>query len=163
MPTKRLTLVALPFLLVAGIAAGCGGSSKPSSAASNADATSAATGDIPDNQTFLTFVDRRAGFSIRYPEGWARKATHDGVTFKDNFVQVHVSNGPARVTGKRQVKTTYTTQSAPNPVTGKRLKLTVDHYELARPGRRAVVELSTPVGVDNVDAYRLMIQSFKWL
>jgi len=26
----------------------------------------------------------------------------------------------------------------------------------------AIVDLGTPVGVDNVDAYRLMIQSFRW-
>jgi hypothetical protein len=29
-------------------------------------------------------------------------------------------------------------------------------------GRVAVVDLGTPRGVDNVDAYRLMIQSFSW-
>jgi hypothetical protein len=61
------------------------------------------------------------------------------------------------------VKAVYTTQSAPDPVTGKRVKLTVDRYELARGGRVATVDLGTPIGVDNVDAYRMMIQSFKWL
>ena len=35
-------------------------------------------------------------------------------------------------------------------------------YELAKDGERAVVDLGTPKGVDNVDAYRMMIQSFKW-
>jgi hypothetical protein len=87
------------------------------------------------------------------------------VTFqdKDNVVSIRISKGPATVKGKRQVKTTLSRQGPPNPVTGKRPKLMVDHYELAKPGKRAVVELSTPVGVDNVDAYRLMIQSFKWL
>jgi hypothetical protein len=60
------------------------------------------------------------------------------------------------------VKAVYTTQSAPNPVTGKRVTLIVDRYELARNGRVAVVDLGTPKGVDNVDAYRMMIQSFTW-
>ena len=60
------------------------------------------------------------------------------------------------------VKATYSTESAPNPVTGKRVSLMVDRYELAHNGRVAVVDLGTPVGVDNVDAYRMMIQSFTW-
>ena len=47
-------------------------------------------------------------------------------------------------------------------MTGKRVKLVVDRYVLGRGGRVAVVDLGTPVGVDNVDAYRMMIESFRW-
>ena len=65
--------------------------------------------------------------------------------------------------GKPAIKVTYTTTSAPNPVTGKRVVLMVDRYELARKGRVAVIDLGTPTGVDNVDAYRLMSESFTWL
>ena len=61
------------------------------------------------------------------------------------------------------VKTVYTTESAPNAVTGKRVKLIVDRYVLPGPGGRvATVDLGTPRGVDNVDAYRMMIHSFTW-
>jgi hypothetical protein len=62
----------------------------------------------------------------------------------------------------RAIKVTYTTRSSPDPVTGKSVLLIVDRYELAGPGRRATVDLGTPQGVDNVDAYRMMIQSFRW-
>jgi hypothetical protein len=62
----------------------------------------------------------------------------------------------------RGVKVTYTTVSPPNPVTDRRVKLTVDRYVLARGGKVATIDLGTPVGVDNVDAYRLMAQSFRW-
>ena len=48
-------------------------------------------------------------------------------------------------------------------MTGKRVELIVDRYELAGGGRVATVDLGTPVGVDNVDAYRMMIESFRWL
>lgn len=68
---------------------------------------------------------------------------------------VRLPSGPA-------IKATYTTESAPNPVTGKTLKLTVDRYALAHAGRIAVVDLGTPVGVDNIDAYKKLIGSFKW-
>jgi hypothetical protein len=40
--------------------------------------------------------------------------------------------------------------------------LIVDRYELGSAGRRATVDLGTPKGVDNVDAYRKMINSFTW-
>jgi hypothetical protein len=29
-------------------------------------------------------------------------------------------------------------------------------------GKVATIDLATPVGVDNVDAYRLISQSFRW-
>jgi hypothetical protein len=41
--------------------------------------------------------------------------------------------------------------------------LLVDRYQLAANGKTATVDLGTPKGVDNVDAYRLMIESYKWL
>ena len=194
--------VALPLVLVTAIASGCGGSSDKSSsgssgssgsspAALSADAKSAATGDIPDNQNFLVY--KGAVFSIKYPEGWSQKKSANGIDFKDknNLVRVAVHKGGAPTvasvkaelnklkasepTLKAQapkqinlkagpaIKVTYTTTSARNPVTGKRVVLMVDRYELAKKGRVAVIDLGTPTGVDNVDAYRLMSESFTWL
>ena len=68
---------------------------------------------------------------------------------------VTLKSGPA-------IKATYTTESAPNPVTGKSVLLIVDRYELAHAGKRATVDLGTAKGVDNVDAYRMMSNSFRW-
>jgi hypothetical protein len=166
--------------------------SAPAAGALSAEAGSTATGDIPDNQVFLVFTDRKAGYSIKYPEGWTQRGSGGNVTFQDknNLVHVIVDRGAVPSTASvaaqlmalkssnptlsfraplvvtlrstRMVKARYTTQSAPNPVTGKQVTLIVDRYELANSGRRAVVDLGTPVGVDNVDAYRLMIESFRW-
>ncbi len=153
------------------------------------EANAAATGDIPDNQVFLAFTNRPAKYSMKYPEGWAQQGSGNAVTFRDknNIVritvatakpptQASVSRDVARLTkatveqppravtisGAPAYKVVYSTVSAPNPVTGKRVTLLVDRYYLARGGRLAVVDLGTPRGVDNVDAYRLMIQSFRW-
>jgi hypothetical protein len=198
----------LPILAVASLVLGaCGGSKTsappttvrtlpPSSTvtaagpgALQAEANSAAAGDIPDNQVFLGFRNGAAGYSMKYPEGWAQRGARRQVTFRDknNIVRVVVatgaaptaasvlpevralpgaalSHGPQHLTlaGKPALKITYTTVSAPNAVTGKRVKLVVDRYYLWKKGRRAVVDLGTPEGVDNVDAYRLMIESFRW-
>src|SRR5207245_7129956 len=125
----------------------------------------------------------------KYPEGWAQSGAGLRLTFRDknNIVRVivvraprpsptsiraelarlkgvHVQKAPQELTlaGSRAFKVVYTTASTPNPVTGKRVVLTVDRYYLARGGKVAIVDLGTPVGVDNVDAYRLMIESFRW-
>lgn len=207
-------------LLLAAIAAGCGGSkhnasgspsagatTAPSSAptttaattttaagtsgpgALQAEANSAAAGDIPDNQVFLVFTNHGAGYSMKYPEGWAQRGSGGQVTFRDknNIVRIVVAQGTAptrasvraelaqlgsarvenapqamTISGRPAFKVVYSTESAPNAVTGKRVKLVVDRYYLWKGGRRAVVDLGTPVGVDNVDAYRMMIESFRW-
>ena len=166
------------------------GSASPG--ALSGEAASAATGDIPDNQVFLVFNDSGAGYLIKYPEGWTQQGSAGDVTFKDknNLVHIFITHGgaptPASVTAQLDalknrtpsltftsphtmqigsstaVKATYSTKSAPNPVTGKQVTLVVDRYELAHNGRVAVVDLGTPVGVDNVDAYRMMVHSFSW-
>jgi hypothetical protein len=164
-------------------------SSGPSASALQPEATSAATGDIPDNQVFISFRDTAAAYSMKYPEGWAQQGMGARVTFRDknNIVRVvvapgspptaasvgadlhrlrvaHVQSGPRplTITGARALKVVYTTASAPNAVTGKRVTLLVDRYYLSHAGKEAIIDLGTPVGVDNVDAYRLMVESFRW-
>ncbi len=154
-----------------------------------AETTATAAGDIPDNQVFLTFRNPAAGYSMQYPEGWALQGTGRNVSFRDknNVVRIVVTNGslptvdatraeltstpgtriernPSQLTvsGSPAIKVVYSTESAPNPVTGKRVTLVVDRYYLAHAGKEATVDLGTPRGVDNVDAYRQMIESFRW-
>ena len=141
---------------------------------------------------FLVFRNARAGYSLKYPEGWSQTGSAGSITFRDknNLVHVEVAHRPApsmsavraqlaalkRATatlsftppvsvtlgGQPAIKAVYTTQSAPNPVTGKRVTLIVDRYVLAGVGGVATIDLGTPRGVDNVDAYRMMIESFRW-
>jgi hypothetical protein len=212
---NRLGLALVIFVAAAVTLAACGGSgstaSAPSAASSTtgatsqpaptttvaasgpgalqAEAKSAATGDIPDNQVFLTFRSAAAGWSMKYPEGWAQSGSGERLTFRDknNIVRIVILSAPpptavsirselASLKGVRVVsgpkavqvhglpafKVVYTTASAPNPVTGKRVTLQVDRYYLSNAGKEAIVDLGTPKGVDNIDAYRLMIESFRW-
>jgi len=46
--------------------------------------------------------------------------------------------------------------------TGKTVTLLVDRYYFSQGSKVAVLDLGTPQGVDNVDAYRLMSESFAW-
>jgi len=196
---RRIALLLLPIVLAA-----CGSAKPPPTTtrkaaattrttttpgALQADATSAATGDIPDNQVFLAFTNARAGYSLKYPEGWAQSGGGSVVAFRDknNIIRVSLRSGqpataasvarevralakvvdvgaPVSLTlaGGIAFKVTYQTRSAPNAVTGKRVTLIVDRYVLSHAGKIAVLDLGTPVGVDNVDAYRLIAHSFRW-
>jgi len=170
--------------------ASCGSSTASSAGAS--EAASTAAGDIPDNQQFLSFHNRAGGYSISYPEGWARSGSGNDVTFQDkgNTITIKVAPGsqptPASVTAELKqeattdpclqpgtpatttagpnqvVKVTYTTQGQKSPVTGQRPKISVDRYVYFKGGKVATVDLATPVGVDNVDAYRMISESFRW-
>ena len=170
--------------------ASCGSSSASSANASEAASTS--QGDIPDNQQFLSFKNRGGGYSISYPEGWARSGSGANVTFQDksNTIAIKVASGsqptqtsvaaelkleaktdPCLTPGQPQatsagpnqvIKVTYTTEGQKSPVTGQRPKITVDRYVYFKGGKVATVDLATPVGVDNVDAYRMISESFRW-
>ena len=203
---KTILIVGAAAALAAALAAaGCGASAStsatsatPAPATSSAagaltgEAAAAATGDVPDNQVFLTVSDKAAGFSMKYPEGWAQKASGSTLTISDknNIVRVAVTGGPAptvasvtqdmqklqqstpslkarapatmTVSGHPAVKVTYTTVGAANAVTGKTVTLLVDRYYFSQGSKVAVLDLGTPQGVDNVDAYRLMSESFAW-
>jgi len=60
------------------------------------------------------------------------------------------------------VKIVYRRNSAPAEVTGRQYRDEVERYELVSGGRELIVELFGPVGADNVDAYRTMIDSLKF-
>jgi hypothetical protein len=158
----------------------------PGPGALQAEVAATGAGDIPDNQVFVAYSGK--SFSMKFPEGWTQSGRGDNVTFRDknNIVRIVIVPGGAptvasikqevaalkgatpagaptrlKLNGLPAVTLTYKTTSAPNAVTGKRLTLTVDRYELAKGGKRVVVDLGSPVGVDNVDAYRMMIQSLR--
>ncbi len=52
--------------------------------------------------------------------------------------------------------------SAPNSVTGKQYRDDVLRYELFNNGQEVVLTLTSPVGSDNVDPWRLVTQSLGW-
>jgi len=196
--TRRRLGSTLAIAAVGVSIAACGSSSSSSStsgasaSSASSEAQSAAAGDIPDNQQFLRFKNASGGYSVLYPQGWARKGSGPDLTFadKDNTVHVVISQGasptvssvsaelakeaasdPTLKPGKPQavklpsgpaVHVVYHVQGPADPVTGKRPTLMIDRYVLASKGRVATVDEATPVGVDNVDAYRMIIHSFKW-
>ncbi|HEY3317049.1 MAG TPA: hypothetical protein VGK50_01315 [Coriobacteriia bacterium] len=58
---------------------------------------------------------------------------------------------------------TYRQNGEPNAVTGKRYRLDVSRYVYFRNGIRVDLVLSSPVGADNVDPWRTISESLRWL
>jgi hypothetical protein len=150
------------------------------------------TGDIPDNAVFLTYHGSGLAFSIPYVEGWQVTPQPDGVVIrdKDSSETVAIVGPQADVAGyvsstdlpalqgqagfklikqdtlaaggSTYVHLAYHLTSPPDVVTGKQVPLTVDRYYVSGPTGLAIVSLATPDGVDNIDAFRTMIEGFRW-
>ena len=77
-----------------------------------------------------------------------------------NVTNAKVSSVP-RAAGDT-ILITYQTDSAPNAVTGKSLRLAVERYQFFRDGTEVVLTLSGPVGADNVDPWKIVTDGFAW-
>jgi hypothetical protein len=151
-------------------------------------------GDIPDNTAFLPYKSKGGRFSIKVPEGWARRSGASSVSFSSKLnvisatwkkasrppsisraksqdtqalkrsVPAFQPSGVNKVSlpGGNAVLITYRANSKQNPVTGKRYRLVIERFEFYKSGREVDLNLSSPVGADNVDPWRLVSQSFRW-
>ena len=149
-------------------------------------------GDVPDNAVFLTYHGGTPAFAIQYVEGWQVSQQADGVVVRDKDSSETVSivapqadvagyvastdlpalqaqsgfkldkQDTVKVGATNYVHLTYHLPAPPDPVTGKQVPSTVDRYYVPGATGLAIVSLSTPDGVDNVDAFRQMIDSFRW-
>lgn len=150
-------------------------------------------GDIPDNQVFITYQSP-LGFSMKVPEGWARRDAANGATFNDKYntisLMMQTRAEPLTVasvkgkelpelekTGKairisavkelklpsgRAIAVSYGSNSEPNAVTGKAIRLENDRYYFWKDGKLVTLTLSAPFGADNADQWTLMAKSFRW-
>lgn len=149
-------------------------------------------GDIPDNAVFLTYHDAAHPFSIDYVEGWQVTPTGDGVVIRDKdssetvqilasasdlTAYINATDLPAlqatdgyklmtrdtrKIHGTQIDHLQYEQLSPADPVTNKRIPSLVDRYYIAGAAGLAVISLSTPRKVDNVDAFKQMVDSFGW-
>lgn len=69
--------------------------------------------------------------------------------------EVKLPAGPA-------IRIVYTSNSEPNAVTNKQIRLENERYIYFKDGKLVTLELYAPKGADNVDQWQLMSNSFKW-
>jgi hypothetical protein len=73
-----------------------------------------------------------------------------------------VSVKDVRLPSGSAVQIAFTSNSEPNLVTSKRIRLESERYLIARDGKLASLTLSAPAGADNADQWKLMADSFRW-
>ncbi|HEY8286213.1 MAG TPA: hypothetical protein VIJ28_17650 [Chloroflexota bacterium] len=159
--------------------------------ANAASAMTRAHGDIPDSATYLTYVAPHFKVEYIEGWGRRGSGTLVTFSDKDSLERVALPSVPRgslaafvrgpelaglRHAGAVKISTPravslpggrgwylqYTIPSAPDQVTGKVVPLLTDRYYLAGRHWLAVLTLASPVGDDNVDAFRRIAHSFGW-
>lgn len=65
--------------------------------------------------------------------------------------------------GGKAILLTYQGDSAPDPVTGKVVRDAFERYTVYRVGKRVDLTLSGPTNADNVDPWRIVSDSLRWI
>jgi hypothetical protein len=149
-------------------------------------------GDIPDTQAFVTYIspsgyliDAPEGwarstqtgavmFSDKYDgeqidisrsPGSARSISQprafDRIRAHARVVRdLHAST--QTLAGSKVMRVDFTSNSAPNPVTGRSIRLDDSAYFFANGGKQAMLLLWAPAGSDNVDQWKRIVTSFRW-
>ncbi len=154
-------------------------------------AAAPARGDIPDSATYLVFTTPHYSVEYIEGWGRRTRGSATTFADKDSLEQVVLASTPrgslqafvrgpelaalrrahaTRITSPRAVNLRgghgwylqYTIPSAADPVTGKVVPLLVDRYYLAGRRQLAVLTLASPIGDDNVDAFKRIAHSFGW-
>lgn len=159
------------------------------------NSSQASSSDIPDTQTFVSYISTPGHYQLDTPEGWARTTNNMDVSYVFNIDGMQVtltksSTAPTadsvrvnqavtlQQTGRaiRDVKVSavqlpsgpavlisYTSNSDPNAVTGKQVRLENNRYFYYKNGVLATLSLWEPVGADNVDQWARISHSFTWV
>jgi hypothetical protein len=92
---------------------------------------------------------------IRAEQAENLKKTGRAVTIKD------IKKGEP--SGTAAVHVVYESNSEPDPITNKQVRLENESYFFFNNGKLAVLRLWAPLGADNVDQWRQISSSFKWM
>jgi hypothetical protein len=149
-------------------------------------------GDIPDNQAFVRYTHPAGyslevpegwartvqGEGVRFEAKLNRlsvvlrkavaaptvagvQATEVKALQKEAGVKIQ-SVSAVQLPSGSAVRVIYQAPSQPNPVTGQTLLLENHLYLLYKNGQEALLTLSAPKGADNADAWRRIVESFRW-
>ncbi|MFI5034954.1 MAG: hypothetical protein ACHQFZ_01975 [Acidimicrobiales bacterium] len=74
------------------------------------------------------------------------------------FLSLH----PVALAGGPAVLVEYRATSSPDPVTGRNYRLIVERFTFVKRTRVLILSLSSPIGADNVDPWRIISQSVRF-
>ena len=121
-----------------------------------------------DRQDGARFADKYDSVDISVAQNAARPTVQSARTNEaaalqgsDRAVEI-VAIKSVRLPAGEAVLVSYKSNSEPNAVTGKQVRLEHDRYLLYKAGQLAALDLSAPAGADNADQWKLMAESFRW-
>lgn len=121
-----------------------------------------------DRADGASFVDKLDGVVLSISKADAAPTVES--TKADYVRKLEAAGRAVRVTAVKAVKLpagsaihiVYTSNSEPNAVTNKQVRLENERYLYFRDGKLVTLELYAPKGADNVDQWQLMSSSFRW-
>jgi len=69
---------------------------------------------------------------------------------------------PVKLPAGPAIRISYGSNSDPNPVTNKAIRLENDRYYFWKDGKLVSVNFSAPAGADNADQWDMMAMTFRW-
>lgn len=117
----------------------------------------------------VTFVNKFDGVKVHV--AFAAAAPTAASAQANEVKQIQSQGHAVTITGVSQVNLParkavvikYTSNSDPNPVTNKRVRLENVTYLYYKNGKEAQLTVWAPLGADNVDQWNRMSKSFRWL
>jgi hypothetical protein len=123
----------------------------------------------PEYSSDVTFVHNYDGVSVHIAPASAPPTAASVQANEVKQIEAHVRAvkvtgvSEVNVTGGKAVLVRYQSNSDPNAVTNKQVRLENVTYIFFRNGKEAMLTMWAPLGADNVDQWNLMANSFRWL
>ena len=123
----------------------------------------------PEYSSDVIFVNKYDGVSVRVVPALSPPTAASVQAKEANLILSHVRAGTitgiseANLPAGKAVVVKYTSNSDPNPVTNKRIRLENVTYIFYRNGKEAMLTMWAPRGADNVDQWNRIANSFRWL
>jgi hypothetical protein len=123
----------------------------------------------PEYSSDVTFVHNYDGVSVHVAPAPAPPTAASVQANEAKQIQAHVL--AATITGVSEVNLPagkavvikYASNSDPNPVTNKQVRLENVTYVFYKNNKEAMLTMWAPLGADNVDQWNRMANSFRWL
>lgn len=121
------------------------------------------------NQSNVSFIEKLDGVQVTVsnataaPTAQSVKTNEIPALEKSNQAVKINSVKDVQLSGGKAVLIDYTSNSQPDAVTGKQVRLENNSYLFYKNGKLATLRLYAPQGADNVDQWQRMSNSFRWL
>jgi len=131
--------------------------------------------DVPEgwartaSTTDVSFVDKFNGVQVTItpattaPTFESVRSQQIATLQKNGHVVQDVQVKNVQLSAGTAVLLTFSSNSDPNPVTGKQIRLENNQYLFFKNGKLATLTLWAPISADNVDQWARMSRSFRWV